>query len=63
MLATLAWTLQVMALLVVGLALLVGLTFDLTGVGFDIRNELGIMVVGGLVFLAGRWLEERAGSG
>ncbi len=49
----LAWTLQVLALVVVGTALLVGLVYD------EIRTEVGMLGVGGALFLLGRWLEGR----
>ncbi|MEE2775859.1 MAG: hypothetical protein VYE73_03735 [Acidobacteriota bacterium] len=47
---TFAWTLQALALVVVGTALLVGLFYG------QIRTELGMLAVGGSMFLAGRWL-------
>ncbi len=54
MLRNLAWTLQVLALVVVGTALLVGLVYD------QIRTEIGMLAVGGALFLFGRWLDSRA---
>ena len=53
MLRNLAWTLQVLALVIVGTALLVGLVYD------EIRTEIGMLGVGGALFLFGRWLESR----
>ncbi len=53
--ATLGWTLQFLALVVVGSALLVGLAYD------ALRTELAMLAVGGGLFLAGRWLLERPG--
>ena len=54
MLRSLAWTLQVLALLLVGAALLVGLVYD------EIRTEIAMLAVGGAMFLLGRWLDGRA---
>ena len=54
MLRNLAWTLQVVALVIVGTALLVGLVYD------EIRTEVGMLAVGGALFLFGRWLDNRA---
>ncbi len=53
MLRNLAWTLQVLSLVIVGTALLVGLVYD------EIRTEVGMLGVGGALFLFGRWLESR----
>jgi hypothetical protein len=50
MLASVAWILQLGALVVVGSALLVGLVYD------ALRVELGLLVLGSLMFLLGRWL-------
>ena len=50
---TLGWTLQVLALVVVGTALLVGLFYG------QVRTELGMLAVGGGMFLTGRWLGAR----
>jgi len=50
----LAWTLQVLALVIVGTALLVGLVYD------EIRTEVAMLAVGGGLFLFGRWLDGRA---
>lgn len=54
MLENLAWTLQVIALVVVGTGLLVGLVYD------QIRVELGMLGIGAAVFLFARWLEARS---
>ncbi len=54
MLRSLAWTLQVLALIIVGTALLIGLVYD------EIRTEIAMLAVGGAVFLLGRWLDRRA---
>ena len=53
MLENLAWTLQVLALVIVGTGLLVGVVYD------QIRVELGMLGVGAAVFLFARWLEAR----
>ncbi|HEX5759378.1 MAG TPA: hypothetical protein VF121_09310 [Thermoanaerobaculia bacterium] len=50
----LAWLLQLLALVVVGSALLVGLVYD------QVRLEVGLLGVGGVIFLLGRWLQARA---
>jgi hypothetical protein len=55
MLAGLGWMLQVLALVVVALALLVGFAYD------QIRTEVAMMAVGGGMFLLGRWLQQRDG--
>jgi hypothetical protein len=55
MLESLAWTLQVLALILVGAALLVGVAYD------QIRVELGMLGVGAGLFLLGRWLQGRSG--
>jgi hypothetical protein len=54
MLQSLAWALQLMALIVVGSALLIGLAYD------ALRAELTLLATGGVLFLAGRWLEGRS---
>ena len=54
MLRNLAWTLQVLALVIVGTALLIGLVYD------EVRTEVGMLAVGGGLFLFGRWLDGRA---
>lgn len=51
--SNLGWMLQFVALVVVGSALLVGLAYG------AVRAELVLLAVGGLVFLAGRWLQRR----
>ena len=53
MLENLAWTLQVLALVIVGTSLLVGIVYD------QVRVELGMLGVGAALFLFGRWLEAR----
>jgi hypothetical protein len=55
MLSGLGWVLQVLALVVVALALVVGLGYD------QIRTEVAMMAVGGGMFLLGRWLQKRDG--
>jgi hypothetical protein len=47
------WLAQVLALIIVGSALLVGLVYD------RIRLEIGMLAVGGALFLFGRWLQGR----
>ena len=54
--ATLGWTLQVLALIVVAMALPVGLFYG------AIRTEVGLLALGAALFLAGRWLQRRARS-
>lgn len=51
MLRGVAWSLQVLALVVVGSALLVGLVYD------ALRAEVAMLVIGGALFLLGRRLE------
>jgi hypothetical protein len=53
--ASLGWTLQVLALVVVALALVVGLAYD------QLRAEVAMLGVGGGMFLLGRWLHGRDG--
>lgn len=55
MLAGLGWWLQVVALVVVGGALLIGLAYD------QLRLEVGLMAAGGVLFLLGRWMQGRGG--
>ena len=55
MLENLAWTLQVMALVVVGTGLLIGIVYD------QVRVELGMLGIGAAVLLFARWLEARRG--
>jgi hypothetical protein len=50
------WTLQFLALVVVGAALLVGLAYD------ALRAEVTLLGAGGAIFLLGRWLRERPGA-
>jgi hypothetical protein len=50
---SLGWTLQFLALVIVGTSLLVGLVYD------AVRLEVGMMFVGGAMFLIGRRLEGR----
>lgn len=50
----LGWSLQVVALVIVGSSLLFGMIYD------RIRLELAFAAVGGGLFLLGRWLENRA---
>ncbi len=52
----LGWWLQLLALVVVGSALLVGLVYD------QVRLEVGLLGVGGGIFLLGRWLQARRGQ-
>jgi hypothetical protein len=47
---TIGWTLQFLALVVVGTALLVGLVYD------ALRTEIAMLAVGGGLFLLGRQL-------
>lgn len=56
MIENLAWTLQVLALVIVGTALLVGIGYD------QVRVELGMLGVGATLFLFARWLEGRSRS-
>ncbi len=53
MLPGLGWFLQVLGLVTVGSALLFGLIYD------QIRLELAAAAAGGLLFLAGKWLQSR----
>ena len=53
MLESLGWTMQFMALVVVGTALLVGLVYG------SMHLELGMLGLGGVLFLTGRWLQSR----
>ena len=48
---SLAWTLQVLALVVVGTALFVGLVYD------QLRTEVALLALGGGLFLLGRRIE------
>ncbi len=49
-LRSLGWTLQFIALVVVGFALLVGL------VQGALRTEVGLLAIGSVLFLTGRWM-------
>ena len=51
----LGWFLQVLALVIVGGALVFGLIYD------QIRLELAVAAGGGVLFLLGRWLQSREG--
>jgi hypothetical protein len=55
MLSSLGWTLQLLALAIVGSSLLFGLIYD------QIRLELAVTAGGAALFLLGRWLQSRAG--
>ena len=55
MLAGLGWSLQLLALVIVGTSLLIGLVYG------AIRAELAVAAGGALLFLLGRWLEKRDG--
>lgn len=55
MLTSLAWVLQLLALVLVGSGLLIGLVYN------QVRVELAICAVGGVLFLLGRWLQGRHG--
>lgn len=55
MLASFGWMLQLLALVVVGSGLLIGMAYD------QIRAELAVCAVGGAMFLLGRWLRAREG--
>lgn len=55
MLASFGWVLQLLALALVGSALLIGLVYN------QIRVELAICAAGGVLFLAGKWLQNREG--
>jgi hypothetical protein len=50
---SLGWTLQFLALVIVGTSLLVGLVYG------ALRLEVAMLGVGGALFLTGRWLEGR----
>ena len=47
MLDSVGWTLQLLALVIVGAALLVGLVYD------AVHTELGLLGLGGVMFLTG----------
>jgi len=48
---SLAWTLQFLALVIVGTALVVGLVYD------ELRIEVAMLALGGGLFLLGRRIE------
>jgi len=47
------WLLQVLGLVIVGSALILGMTYD------QIRLELAVAAGGSVLFLLGRWLQGR----
>lgn len=47
------WVLQVLALVIVGSAFVLGMMYD------QIRLELAVAAGGGVLFLLGRWLQGR----
>ena len=49
------WFLQVLALVIVGSSLVLGMMYD------QIRLELAVAAAGGVLFLMGRWLQSREG--
>ena len=49
----LGWILQFLALVIVGSALLIGLANE------SMQTELSMLLIGVLVFLLGRWLQQR----
>ena len=53
--SSLGWFLQLLALALVGGSLLIGLVYD------QIRAELAVCALGGVMFLFGRWLQSREG--
>ncbi|HXO21120.1 MAG TPA: hypothetical protein VOA87_14490 [Thermoanaerobaculia bacterium] len=55
MLAGLGWSLQLLALVIVGTALLIGLFYGAP------RTELAVAAFGAGLFLVGRWLSGRSG--
>jgi hypothetical protein len=55
MLSGLGWLFQVLGLIIVGSALIFGMTYD------QIRLELAVAAGGGVLFLLGRWLQGREG--
>ena len=55
MLSGLGWTLQLLALAIVGSSLLVGLMSN------EIRTELAVAAAGAALFLFWRWLQSRQG--
>jgi len=55
MLPGLGWFLQVLALVIVGSALIFGMIYN------QVRLELAVAAVGGALFLLGKWLQSREG--
>lgn len=53
--SSLGWLFQVLGLVIVGSALVFGMTYD------QIRLELAVAAGGGVLFLLGRWLQGREG--
>jgi hypothetical protein len=53
MLSSLGWFLQVLGLVIVGSALIFGMSYD------QIRLELAVAGGGAVLFLLGRWLQGR----
>ena len=51
----LGWSLQLLALVVVGSALLIGLAYK------SMAAELTMLALGGALFILGRWLQRREG--
>ncbi len=51
----LGWSLQLLALVVVGSALLIGLAYK------SMAAELTMLGLGGALFILGRWLQQREG--
>lgn len=51
----LGWSLQLLALIVVGSALLIGLAYG------SMAAELTMLAIGGALFLLGRWLQQKEG--
>lgn len=49
------WGLQLLALVIVGSALLIGFAYD------SMDAELTMLAIGGALFLGGRWLQRRQG--
>lgn len=49
----LGFTLQFLALVVVGSALLIGLGYE------SMQTELSLLMIGAVVFFLGRWLQKR----
>ena len=49
----LRWTLQFIALVIVGSALLIGFAYE------SMVSELSMLIIGAFVFVLGRWLQQR----